>query len=86
MRGRRDEMGEWPRATFGTTVSRTMTSKPTLTKQGVRDLNHYGPKPGKAAAGGSTQGDDGDTEAVPPPSEKGQTLPPPVDDGRREAP
>lgn len=63
-----------------------MTSKPALTKQGVRDLNHYGPKPGKVAAAASTQGESGDTKAVPPVYEKGQTLPSPVDDGKREAP
>jgi hypothetical protein len=75
----------WPTATFDTTVNRAMTSNPRLTKQGVRDLNHYGPRPGKAEAGASKQGNTGDTKAVPLASEKGQTLPSPGDDGKREA-
>jgi hypothetical protein len=69
----------------GTKVNRAMTTKQTLTKQGVRDLNHYGPKPGKAASA-STPGNGGDTKAVPPVSEKGQTVSSPVDEGKREAP
>ena len=63
-----------------------MTSRPMLTKQGVRDLNHYGPKPGRAGAGASKPGQAGDTKAVPPVSEKGQTLPAAAEDTKREAP
>lgn len=63
-----------------------MTSNPTLTKQGVRDLNHYGPKPGKAGAEASKQGNGGDTKSVPPVSPKEQTLPATVDDKKRESP
>ena len=67
-------------------MNKAMTSKPTLTKQGVRDLNHYGPKRSKAPAGDPSRGSGGDTRAVPLISEKGQTLPSPVDEGKREAP
>jgi hypothetical protein len=28
-----------------------MDTKPRLTKQGIKDLNHYGPKPTRAVAG-----------------------------------
>jgi hypothetical protein len=70
----------------GTRVSRAMTTKQTFTKQGVRDLNHYGPRPGKAAASASTPGSGGDTKAVPPVPEKGHTVPSPVGEGKREAP
>ena len=67
-------------------MNKAMTSKPTLTKQGVRDLNHYGPKQNKAPAGDPSRGSGGDTKTVPLISEKGQTLPSPVDDGKREVP
>ena len=67
-------------------MNKAMISKPTLTKQGVRDLNHYGPKQGKPPAGAPTEGSGSDTKAVPLVPEKGQTLPSPVDDGKREQP
>ncbi len=73
-------------AALGTKVNKAMTSNPTLTKQGVRDLNHYGPKPNKAGAGAPKQGKGGDTKAVPPLFEKGRTPSSSVDDGKREAP
>ena len=52
-----------------------MDTKPRLTKQGITDLNHYGPKPSRAVAEvASPSGDQGVTEeaqkASPPVSEK----------------
>ena len=52
-----------------------MDTKPRLTKQGITDLNHYGPKPGRAVAEvAGPAGDAGVTEeakkAAPPVSEK----------------
>jgi hypothetical protein len=32
-----------------------MDTKPRLTKQGIKDLNHYGPKPVRASAGNPGQ-------------------------------
>jgi hypothetical protein len=63
-----------------------MTSNPTLTKQGVRDLNHYGPKPDKGRSGASKQPSSDETKAVPQASPKGPDAPPPVDDSKRELP
>ena len=71
---------------YGTRVNRAMTTKQTFTKQGVRDLNHYGPRPDKAVASASTPGSGGDTKAVPPVPEKGHPVPSPVGEGKREAP
>jgi hypothetical protein len=35
-----------------------MDTKPRLTKQGIKDLNHYGPKPTRAVAGAPLQAGD----------------------------
>ena len=52
-----------------------MDTKPRLTKQGIADLNHYGPKPTRAVAEvAAPAADEGVTEEVknasPPVSEK----------------
>ena len=40
-----------------------MDTKPRLTKQGITDLNHYGPKPSRAVAEAAVPaGDQGATE------------------------
>ncbi|HEX3902155.1 MAG TPA: hypothetical protein VH853_04840 [Polyangia bacterium] len=59
-----------------------MDTKPRLTKQGLRDLNHYGPKP-KAAAGTPGPNGEGDgggaggeeVKASPPVAEKQSDAP-----------
>jgi hypothetical protein len=47
-----------------------MNTKPRLTKQGLRDLNYYGPKPSKAPATSKPAGPDQERSAaasdVPP--------------------
>jgi hypothetical protein len=52
-----------------------MDTKPRLTKQGITDLNHYGPKPSRPVAEvAGPVGDEGVTEAAkntsPPVGEK----------------
>jgi hypothetical protein len=81
-----ERWGPAPFEKLGPTMNRTMTSHPTLTKQGVRDLNHYGPKPSKARAEPSKSRGGGDTAAVPVVSEKDQTISSPAHDTKREAP
>jgi hypothetical protein len=50
-----------------------MESKERMTKQGIRDLNPYGPRPGKAGAGAPAPANDVVEEPSPP-------LPVPVPD------
>jgi len=57
-----------------------VNTNPRLTKQGIRDLNHYGPKPGKVAAEAAPQALAGDAEVAPPAAEKGPVAPLPVDE------
>jgi hypothetical protein len=57
-----------------------MNPKPRMTKQGLRDLNHYGPKPGKDAAEASLQANGVDGEAAPPISDKAPEAPLSVDE------
>lgn len=47
-----------------------MDTKPRLTKQGIKDLNHYGPKPGRVADGAPSPAADDDLKASPPVSEE----------------
>jgi hypothetical protein len=49
-----------------------------VTKQGVRDLNNYGPKPEKAVAGAPHETSDGETKVVPVVSENGTDAALPV--------
>jgi hypothetical protein len=49
-----------------------------LTKQGIRDLNNYGPKPDKAVAGAPHETTEGETEVAPLVSEKGPDAALPV--------
>ena len=49
-----------------------------VTKQGVRDLNSYGPKPEKAIAGAPQETSDGETKIVPLASENGTDAALPV--------
>jgi len=39
----------WPTTAFDS-IDEAVDSKPRMTKQGIRDLNYYGPKPAKAQA------------------------------------
>jgi len=43
-----------------------MSTEPRTTRQGVRDLNNYGPKPRKPGAAPQPGADEGDTGAQPP--------------------
>ncbi len=43
-----------------------MNSKYRMTKQGLRDLNYYGPKPAKAGAVARPAADEGESAVVPP--------------------
>jgi hypothetical protein len=47
-----------------------INSSPRLTKQGIRDLNNYGPKPDKAVAAEPQLASDGETPVAAPVSEK----------------
>jgi len=47
-----------------------MDTKPRLTKQGIKDLNHYGPKPSRAAAGEPSPAGDEEAKAAPPVTEE----------------
>ena len=58
----------------------TVNTNPRLTKQGLRDLNHYGPKPAKVAAEAALQPNAGDAEVVPPVSETAPVAPLPVEE------
>jgi hypothetical protein len=49
-----------------------------VTKQGVRDLNNYGPKPEKATAGEPQETSDGEPKVVPLVSETGTDAALPV--------
>ena len=57
-----------------------MNTNTRLTKQGIRDLNHYGPKPAKVPAEAALQAIAGDAEVVPPVSETAPVAPVPVDE------
>jgi hypothetical protein len=43
-----------------------MNPSPRLTKQGIRDLNNYGPKPPKVVPGAATPASGGETKDVLP--------------------
>jgi hypothetical protein len=47
-----------------------MDAKPRLTKQGIKDLNHYGPKPTRAVDGAPSPAADEEVKASPPISEQ----------------
>ena len=57
-----------------------MNAKPRLTKQGLRDLNHYGPKPSKAPAEAARQTNGVDGEVVPPVTDQAPEALLPVDE------
>jgi len=47
-----------------------MDTKPRLTKQGIKDLNHYGPKPTRAAAEAPGPAGEVEVKASPPVNEE----------------
>jgi hypothetical protein len=47
-----------------------MDTKPKLTKQGIKDLNHYGPKPTRAAAGTPGPAGEAEVKISPPVTEE----------------
>jgi hypothetical protein len=47
-----------------------MDTKPRLTKQGIKDLNHYGPKPVRAVAEAPSSTSDEEVKASPPVGEE----------------
>jgi hypothetical protein len=55
-----------------------MNPKQRLTKQGLPDLNNYGPKAAKAAAEASTEASAVEPKVVPPASEEAPAAPLPV--------
>lgn len=62
---RSTETSVWPTSGPGSIYEDTMDTKPRLTKQGIKDLNHYGPKPTRALAGApSPAGEEAAGEAV----------------------
>jgi hypothetical protein len=56
-----------------------MDTKPRLTKQGIKDLNHYGPKPVRASAGNPNPESADEVKASPPVAEKKPDVPAAVD-------
>jgi hypothetical protein len=46
-------------------IHRAMDSKPRMTKQGIRDLNYYGPRPAKARAASQPAAIDSETVVSP---------------------
>jgi hypothetical protein len=53
-----------------------MDTKPRLTKQGIRDLNHYGPRPDKAQAPApAASGAEASASPVLAPKESDAALP-----------
>ena len=57
-----------------------MNTNPRLTKQGIRDLNHYGPKPAKVVAEAALQVSGVDAEVAPAVAEKAPVAPLPVEE------
>ena len=49
---------------FGS-IHGAMDPKPRMTKQGIRDLNHYGPRPAKAPAASQPAATDGEMVVAP---------------------
>jgi hypothetical protein len=64
------ETSVWPTSASGSIYEGTMDTKPRLTKQGIKDLNHYGPKPGRIVAEAPSPAGDEEVKASPPVSEK----------------
>jgi len=52
-----------------------MDAKPKLTKQGIKDLNHYGPKPVPASADNPSLESSAEVKAPPPVAEKKPDAP-----------
>jgi hypothetical protein len=52
-----------------------MDAKPRLTKQGIKDLNHYGPKPTRAVAEAASPADGEELKDSPPIAEKKPDAP-----------
>jgi len=63
-------------------MDRTMSSKSTLTRQGVRDLNQYGPRPSKARSEASKPVSADEPDVVPPLSRQRPDADPPAGDGK----
>ena len=64
------ETSVWPTSGSGSIYEDKMDTKPRLTKQGIKDLNHYGPKPVRATAEAPSPASDEEVKASPPVSEK----------------
>jgi hypothetical protein len=64
------ETSVWPTSASGSIYEGTMDTKPRLTKQGIKDLNHYGPKPGRIVAEAPGPAGEEEAKAPPPVSEK----------------
>jgi hypothetical protein len=55
-----------------------MNPKPRLTKQGLRDLNHYGPKPSKAPATSKPAAPDAEPSVAAPTVPEKSDAPSPI--------
>jgi hypothetical protein len=69
------ETSVWPTSASGSMYDGTMDSKPRLTKQGIKDLNHYGPKPSRVVAGAPSSTGDEEVKSSPPMAEKKPDAP-----------
>ena len=64
------ETSVWPTSGSGAIYEGKMDTKARLTKQGIKDLNHYGPKPDRPAPGAPSPAGEGEAKASPPASDK----------------
>jgi len=64
------ETSVWPTSPSGSIYEGKMDTKPRLTKQGIKDLNHYGPKPTRATAGTPGAAGEAEAKASPPVTEE----------------
>jgi hypothetical protein len=65
-------------------MDRAMSSKPTLTRRGVRDLNQYGPRPSKARSEASKPVSADEPDVFPPVSRQRPDADPPAGDPKPE--
>ncbi len=55
-----------------------MNPKPKMTKQGLRNLNYYGPKPSKTRTASGTAAPEGERSVSPPVVPEKSDAPPPA--------
>ena len=81
------ETSVWPTSAPGSIYYGEMDTKPKLTKQGIKDLNHYGPKPVRAEAGapGQEAGQEARQEAAKE-GDDGVKVSPPIVEKKSDSP